>query len=71
MEDAHSVILGLNNHPNISFFGVFDGHNGSGSSKWLSSNLHNYFDNLPSIDEESIKNTCLDVDRDLIELITS
>ncbi len=29
MEDAHTVLLSLENDKNASFFGVYDGHGGS------------------------------------------
>lgn len=28
MEDEHSIVFDLPNHPGASFFGVFDGHGG-------------------------------------------
>lgn len=69
MEDAHSVMLSLKNHPNSSFFGVYDGHSGSGAANWCSKNLYHYIDENDVINDETIKEACLKADRDLIELM--
>lgn len=71
MEDAHSIVLKMEKHRNTSFFGVFDGHSGSGSAIWCSSKLPEYFDSLDSFTPEEITNRCLDADHDLIEMIYS
>jgi len=46
MEDAHSIILSLDNHPDTAFFGVFDGHCGKLASKFCSQNMHVYLDKV-------------------------
>ncbi|CAB4055899.1 PTC2_3 [Lepeophtheirus salmonis] len=42
MEDSHTHILQLNEDPDASFFGVYDGHGGSRIADSLSKNLHKY-----------------------------
>lgn len=71
MEDAHSVVLKMKNHDNASFFGVFDGHSGSGAAHWCSQNLFEYFEGLESFDQDSITSKCLEADEKLIDLILS
>eukprot|EP00929_Paragymnodinium_shiwhaense_P057760 TRINITY_DN28915_c0_g1_i1.p1 TRINITY_DN28915_c0_g1~~TRINITY_DN28915_c0_g1_i1.p1 ORF type:complete len:459 (-),score=108.96 TRINITY_DN28915_c0_g1_i1:208-1530(-) len=40
MEDAHCSCLQLEDHPDVAFFGVYDGHAGSAVSKYLAEHLH-------------------------------
>jgi len=39
MEDAHSIVLSMTNHPQSAFFGVFDGHRGQATSIWTAKTL--------------------------------
>jgi protein phosphatase 1L len=57
-EDKHNIILNINeeksNLNNINFFGVYDGHGGSYVSRYLESNISNYYMNKkfsPPFDE--------------------
>eukprot|EP01084_Bolivina_argentea_P027927 51911_1 len=49
MEDAHLCEFDLSNHPSYAAFGVFDGHNGSKASKYLSEHLYNRLNNIDDI----------------------
>ena len=46
-EDKHNIILNINGENpdlgNINFFGIYDGHGGSHVSKYLESNIFNYY----------------------------
>lgn len=46
-EDKHNIILNINgemqNLNNINFFGIYDGHGGNYVSKYLESNIFNYY----------------------------
>ena len=44
MEDAVSLILNLPRHPDIAFFGVFDGHAGDKCSQFLEENMSVFVD---------------------------
>jgi len=46
MEDSHSIILSLENHPGVAFFGVFDGHCGKLASKYCCDNMSKYVDKV-------------------------
>lgn len=57
-EDRHNIILNMNGEKseisNINFFGIYDGHGGSYVSKYLETNMPNYYMNkdfLPPFDE--------------------
>lgn len=54
MEDAHCVHLSLSKHTDYSFFGVFDGHNGTVASTWIAEHLAHRLDELESFTPESI-----------------
>lgn len=58
-EDRHNIILNINNsNPKINpinFFGIYDGHGGSWVSRYLESNLPNYYMNknvIPPFDKD-------------------
>jgi len=68
MEDSHTLNLQLPSHDNISLFGVFDGHSGSGASNWCSKNLHEYFDKLNNFNDENIVNTLIEADREFCNI---
>lgn len=44
MEDAHLALPRLNKHPELSLFGVFDGHGGSVISEWVSRHIESIFE---------------------------
>jgi len=48
------------------FFGVFDGHCGSGASLWCSKNIHKYLDELTNFNDENIINTIIEADREFL-----
>ena len=65
MEDAHSVCLSFDDHPEYSLFGIFDGHNGRKASHHLSSHLVGRLNQLPSLDDdEDIQNIILSMDEE-------
>jgi len=43
---------------------VFDGHCGTGASRWCSSNLHTYFDNLTNFNDDNIINIVIEADKE-------
>lgn len=49
-EDKHNIILNMNgeksNMNNINFFGIYDGHGGSFVSKYLETNISDYYTNI-------------------------
>lgn len=44
MEDAHLALPKLEKHPDLSLFGVFDGHGGSVISEWVSRHIEPIFE---------------------------
>lgn len=65
-EDRATVILNIfplikgieRNWSKCSFFGIYDGHGGSGCSTYMSNHLHNYVinnENFPSKPKEALK----------------
>jgi serine/threonine protein phosphatase PrpC len=54
MEDAHCAVLSLPRHKDWSFFGVFDGHNGTVASTWMAEHLPTRLDALDDLKFESI-----------------
>jgi len=63
MEDAHSIVLKMEKHPNYSFFGIFDGHCGSAASKYCSQNLSNSIDEVENLDDQlELTNQIIKVD---------
>jgi len=42
MEDAESIQLSLTNHPNVAFFGVFDGHKYAFTAMFVNTNKHKF-----------------------------
>jgi protein phosphatase len=48
MEDRHTVRLALEGHPDISYFGVFDGHCGVHAANYMRSTLHERIAALPN-----------------------
>lgn len=67
MEDAHSIILSLTDHPDTAFFGIFDGHSGALCSKYVSENLVKKLNSLKDLtDLEAIRNAVLQTDEDFL-----
>lgn len=73
-EDRVRVIINQNkkykNMKSINFFGLYDGHGGAFVSKYLYSNLHNYFISKKveyPLTERYIKKVCSTVQKDLIK----
>lgn len=58
-EDAHTATIGIPSHPELSWFGVFDGHGGALISQQSASKLLDYVD-LSSPDPEALKKTLRD-----------
>jgi len=54
MEDAHSIITSLPNHPGTTFVGVYDGHSGHDASRHLQDNLHIELDKLDALTPPNI-----------------
>jgi protein phosphatase 2C family protein 2/3 len=70
MEDAEAIILSLPNHPNVAFFGVFDGHNGAAASKWSAQHVPQYLDRLDEFTPEKIQQALLQADADFLKTDT-
>jgi len=62
MEDAHSVVLTMEEHPEWGFFGVFDGHEGSDTAVFCSEYLWKEIDKCEVLSEESIKDKFMEFD---------
>jgi len=68
MEDAHSIVLSLENHPGVAFFGIYDGHCGKLASKFCSDNMHKYLDKVEDISNTtSITTQIVQLDSDFME----
>jgi len=67
MEDAHTIILSLKNHPDSAFFGIFDGHSGSACSKFIAEALPNNIDKITQFTENEISNVVLDTDQEFLD----
>jgi len=63
MEDAHSIILNLENHKESSFFGVFDGHCGNLASKFCSENMYKYVDSVDDFSDQKISDKIFELDK--------
>lgn len=50
MEDNHNLIGSFNDIPNLSLFGIYDGHGGSFTSRYISENLPRIFENRTEIE---------------------
>jgi len=63
MEDAHSIVLSMEKHPNDGFFGIFDGHCGTAASKYCSQMLYSFMDKVENFDDhQEITNQVIQVD---------
>ena len=69
MEDAHTMVLELPSHPNVSLFGVFDGHGGTTASQFCSNRLVALVDALPNVfDEEALRNVMIEIDKEFLQV---
>ena len=55
MEDAHASVLTLKQHPHCGFFGIYDGHNGTLTSRWCAEHVHNHIDQLQTFEHPLIQ----------------
>lgn len=62
MEDAHSIVLRLPNHPDTCFVGIFDGHGGQRAAKFCSENLAQRVDLLDEFTDENLKRVVMELD---------
>jgi serine/threonine protein phosphatase PrpC len=65
MEDAHSICLALEGHPNTSLFAVYDGHAGELVAKYLARDLPGHLAKLEQFDDQSLKKAMLEFDADV------
>jgi len=62
MEDAHSVVLDMKNHPDCGFFAVFDGHNGTLASRWCAKNVPSEMAKLKAFVPKDIEKKMIELD---------
>mmetsp|Transcript_82310 Transcript_82310/g.142646 ORF Transcript_82310/g.142646 Transcript_82310/m.142646 type:complete len:400 (-) Transcript_82310:27-1226(-) len=63
MEDAHCICLGLEGHPDVAFYGVYDGHSGDKVSKHLAKELHHRIAKLgPDFEDEALQKAVIKLD---------
>jgi len=62
MEDSHSIILDMENHPGWGFFGIFDGHEGGDTANFCAKNLWKKLDACEEFSEKLIKENFLEFD---------
>jgi len=67
MEDAHTIILSMEKHPESAFFGIFDGHSGSACSKFISDVLPKNLDKLEQFNEIDISNVVMQTDQEFLD----
>jgi len=67
MEDQHLIHFDLKNHPNCSVFGVFDGHGGDLTSKFVRDHLLALLEGIKSFDDESLIRCMKELDLKWIE----
>jgi len=67
MEDAHTVEVTLQSHPNSGFFGIWDGHAGSLCAEFLAERMHLEIDKLASFDQDALAKVCLQVDQEFLD----
>lgn len=66
MEDAHTIKMSMEKHPQKAFFGVYDGHNGDVCAHWSAENLWKYVDNLDDHTDQSVVSACLAADKEFL-----
>jgi serine/threonine protein phosphatase PrpC len=67
MEDAHSILLSMERHPESAFFGIFDGHSGSACSKYVADALPKNIDKLEQFTENEISNIVMQTDQEFLD----
>uniref|UniRef100_A0A0G4GH77 protein-serine/threonine phosphatase n=1 Tax=Chromera velia CCMP2878 TaxID=1169474 RepID=A0A0G4GH77_9ALVE len=67
MEDAMIVLAPLTKHKGKYLVGVFDGHAGFTVSQHLSRQFHRTLGELDGLDEDSIRDACLQLDAQILE----
>lgn len=67
MEDAHTIQLSMEKHPESAFFGIFDGHSGSSCSKFIAEVLHKNIDNLNQFGETDLATVVMDTDQQFLD----
>jgi len=67
MEDAHTIILTMENHPDSAFFGIFDGHSGSACSKFVSDVLPKNIDKVTQFSEGDVSTVVMDTDQEFLD----
>jgi serine/threonine protein phosphatase PrpC len=67
MEDSHTIILNMENHPETGFFGIFDGHSGSICSKYISDLLPKNLDKLNQWNETEISRVVMETDQEFLD----
>jgi serine/threonine protein phosphatase PrpC len=67
MEDAHTIILNMQNHLDTGFFGIFDGHSGSTCSKYVAELLPKNLDKLSQWNEHDITRVVMNTDQDFLD----
>jgi len=67
MEDAHTIILSLDKHPESAFFGIFDGHSGSVCSKFVAEILPKNLDKITQWNENDIARVVMETDQEFLD----
>jgi len=67
MEDAHSIILSMEKHPESGFFGIFDGHSGSCCSKFVSDILPKNLDQITQWNDNDIARIVMETDQEFLD----
>lgn len=66
MEDAHRIVLSFESHPDVSFFGVYDGHAGDLVAKHLAKKLHQHIEKCgPNFDDDSLQKAVVEFDQEI------
>jgi len=66
MEDAHCICLGLEGHPEVAFFGVYDGHSSDQVSKYIAEHLHHRIAKLgPEFEDDAIRELLVAFDQEV------
>jgi protein phosphatase len=67
MEDAHTIILNMENHPMSGFFGIFDGHSGSLCSKFVAEVLPKNLSKLSQWNDNEIARVVMETDQEFLD----
>eukprot|EP00474_Spongospora_subterranea_P006071 CRZ06529.1 hypothetical protein [Spongospora subterranea] len=66
MEDAMTVVLGLENHPNAYFFAIYDGHGGHEAAIFAKKEIVKKINLLKVIDEKGIRQAVAETDQEFL-----